>query len=95
MDERQVTIEQAEAFAGKRLDRRYRYAILPGVNSKPELHHVASWTQGCSGCAYEDGTHEGCEECGYTGKVRHSMWLPASAIDVDKEMRAEQRARGR
>lgn len=98
MDPRQVTIEQAEAFAGKRLDRRHRYAILPGLNGADELHAAASWTHVCSGCAYDDGGYVtpsrgmGCEECGYTGKRRQSQWLPASWIEVEKEMRAEQRA---
>ena len=55
------------------------------------LFSLGRWTQPCSGChetidGYErDGTtHDkngialgsGCCECGYTGKVRVSMWLP-------------------
>lgn len=37
--------------------------------------YVVRWTQGCSGCSYDDGSQGGgCHECGYTGKVRERWW---------------------
>lgn len=74
-DDRPATYEQAEAVAGRRLDRRRNYAIIDG-----RVAESASWSQACSGC-YEgyDSYHaagSGCDECGYTGRRRQAHWVP-------------------
>lgn len=78
MDSRQISVERAEQIAGKRLDRRRRYAVI-----EDELCAGYSFTQRCSGCAYDDGTNEGCDECGYTGKRRHHQWAPLIAFELE------------
>ena len=87
-DERQVSVNEAERLAGRRLDRRRSYAVIDGI-----VCELASWTDSCSGCfeggeymglAYnylydhKAGCHigSGCSECGYTGKRRREWWLP-------------------
>jgi hypothetical protein len=75
-DDKQITWSEADALAGRRLDRRKSWAFING-----ELCDAISWTQNCSGCAYDDGYHsirgDGCQECGYHGVVRNSQWVPA------------------
>lgn len=67
------THENAERIVGRRLDRRRNYAIIDG-----KVCQYISWTQQCSGCSAdcEEERGCGCEECGYHGRVRESMWLP-------------------
>ena len=79
------TIETAEALAGVRLDRRRVYAII-----NREVCATSSWTQSCSGCNSDDPCRAdeqgaGCDECGYTGLCRVSMWIPLSAISAQAE----------
>ncbi|WP_109150683.1 hypothetical protein [Azospirillum sp. TSO5] len=57
---RQITIEEAESVAGKRLDRRRKYATTD--DGKPDdctghlLFSLGSWTETCTGCfESEDG----------------------------------------
>ena len=76
-DDQQATFEQAEAIVGRKLDHRRNYAIIDG-----NVCECATWTAPCSGCApdSEPGSSEedgcGCSECGYTGRVRRSQWVP-------------------
>jgi len=86
-DERQVSVNEAERLAGRRLDRRRSYAVIDGI-----VCELASWTDSCSGC-FEGGEYmglahnypyderagcyrgSGCTECGYTGKRILRMWV--------------------
>lgn len=59
-----------------------------------EVCHIARWTSHCTGCLESNEGHHvgeypfdekagchvgsGCHECGYTGKRRHEMWVPAA-----------------
>ena len=61
---------------------------------------IAEWTDVCSGCfEYNEGyapmgavwdpkakcfIGAGCHECGYTGKVRHRMWIPFDITAWDR-----------
>ncbi len=80
-DDRPSTYEQAGQLAGRRLDRRRNYAIIDG-----KVCESASWTDDCSGCTdigdgWTNYGPNGCDECGYTGKRRHSQWIP---LDLNK-----------
>jgi len=68
-DDRETTIDQIEAVAGRRLDRRKSYAIIEG-----QVCDCGSWARECSGC-----NGNGCHECGYCGKRRESTWMPLEA----------------
>ena len=81
---RELTIPEAEALAGERLDRRRKYATTddgqPWSVSGKLVFALARWTQACSGCNCDCGdgypcSHgaSGCEECGYTGRSRIVM----------------------
>lgn len=79
----EITHVEAEAVAGRRLDRRRKYALLDG-----EVCERSSYTSPCSGCSCNcsDGYpcgHEpaGCFECGYTGKRRWRDWVPVEAAE--------------
>lgn len=64
-----------------------------------ELCRLAKWTDSCSGCfEFNEGiglSHwdmdkkhniylgSGCHECGYSGKKRHSMWVPVKYDELD------------
>jgi hypothetical protein len=76
-----ATFEEADAVAGRRVDRRCRYLIAPNDSGKRELCELAQWTESCSGCRYPDGTNDGCHECGYHGVCRVSMFLPVTIAD--------------
>lgn len=74
----EVELCAVENAFGVRLDRRKKYAVVNGV-----LCELTKWTQACSGCTpeyesigYNHDAGGGCEECGYTGKRRASMWVP-------------------
>lgn len=71
--ERPVAWDDADRIAGRRLDRRKNYAVIDG-----QVCSAISWTGKCSGCSNFAGDERGfgCEECGYTGKVRQSYWMP-------------------
>lgn len=93
---REVIVAEAERLAGRRLDRRRKYAIpddgKPCETTGVLLHSLGRWTDTCSGCFESEDGHPighyprdpkhgcyigaGCDECGYTGKVRRVMWLP-------------------
>lgn len=61
---------------------------------------MVQWTDACTGCfEYIDGhapmgsvwdskskchVGGGCHECGYTGKVRHRMWIPFDITAWDR-----------
>lgn len=84
MSKRIVAIAEAERVAGKRLDRRRRYAVIDG-----EVCSYGEWTEACSGCheGMEYGGNgrqgSGCHECGYTGKRRTGWWSPIKFEGID------------
>lgn len=79
---------EAEKIAKKRLDRRKIYATTddgkPCEYTDGLIFIISTGTTVCSGCScdteygcsccVEKGS--GCPECGYTGKRRHSTWIP-------------------
>lgn len=79
--ERRTTYERLERRFKRKLDRRRNYAVVNG-----ELCECGTWTDECSGCSHYDEGYRisdpsGCEECGYTGKVRNSMWVPVHTME--------------
>lgn len=72
------TYDAAEAIAGHHLDRRKNYAIIWG-----DVCEVVQWSDSCSGCTESpedlgrDFRGVGCRECGYTGRRRSAMFVPA------------------
>lgn len=73
-DDRTISWDDADKRAGRRLDRRKAWAFVDG-----DLCEAVSWTQACSGCAYESEPRgSGCSECGHHGVTRESMWVPAA-----------------
>ena len=75
---------EADALAGRRVDRRRCYAIIAGDDGEPELCEIVRWTAPCSGCSDDicEGRGAGCHECGYQGVVRNGAWVPASMTDA-------------
>jgi len=71
----------ADALAGRRVDRRRCYAIITGDNGRPELCESVAWAAPCSGCSdgWGEDRGEGCDECGYHGVVRNGAWIPVAA----------------
>lgn len=72
---------EADALAGRRVDRRCNYAIIHG-----QLCESLEFTDQCSGC--NNGSEcLGCRECGYTGKRRQGHWvsLPLAQLHRDVE----------
>lgn len=66
---------------------RYKVVMNEGFEG-----YIGRWTTACSGC-YEstDGFPTGdigggCDECGYTGKRRWSMWVPFDITAWHKHM---------
>jgi hypothetical protein len=54
---------------------------------------LARWTQECNGCTeYSEGQlltgPMGCDECGYTGKCRHIVWVPLP-LDAHRQAMAK------
>lgn len=90
---RELSITEAEALSGSRLDRRCRYATTddgsPDPTSGARVFHLARWTTACSGCKPEysdiDTRGHGCSECGYTGRRRHAYWVPAEKFPREKD----------
>lgn len=77
-DDQPLGWPKADAKAGFRLDRRKSWAFIGD-----ELCELVRWTQSCSGCSCDCGCMGdhgagGCEECGYTGKIRNGQWIPYS-----------------
>ena len=73
-DDRATTIEAAENFAGRKLDRRKSYAIIDRT-----VCESVEWSEPCSGCFVSiDARGAGCHECAYSGMVRRKMWNPIS-----------------
>lgn len=72
-NETPLTWEDADAKAGRRLDRRRAWAFV-----EDQLCVLARWTQSCSGCCELIGESRGhgCHECGYHGVVRSGAWVP-------------------
>jgi hypothetical protein len=68
---------------GVKLDRRKSYALVEGI-----LCSLGNWNDSCSGCtaSYEEAGYadrgNGCDECGYTGRRKHSQWLPVNRAEV-------------
>lgn len=56
---------------------------------------IARWTESCSGCCYEDGSNDGCAECGYTGKRREAVWVPFDGVYAALEHAQNERQRRR
>jgi hypothetical protein len=85
-----ITISAAEGLAGRRLDRRRRYA-----HNGRELVEAASWSQPCSGCVVLGCTDTGlgCAECGYTGRRRIHVWVPISIQRAHRAAARRKRAR--
>lgn len=86
-----VPIEQAEAHAGKRLDRRRRYAWDGEI-----LYERARYSTNCSGCSCDCGdgypcSHgaSGCRECGFTGRRRHEEWFPYGIAESTRTVERE------
>lgn len=100
-NEEATTWEHLEKLAGRRLDHRKSYCVIRG-----QVCESASWVDSCSGCFETEDGHPvghypshpkhgchvgaGCEECGYHGVVRQSMWLPIDGqnmpeVDEDEE----------
>jgi len=58
-------------------------------NSAGEMCEVVKFTSTCSGCSCDIMKRDkngidigmGCEECGYTGKRRHVMYIPLKEIE--------------
>lgn len=76
-NETPLSWEEADAKAGRRLDRRKAWAFID-----ERLCTLARWTQNCSGCSDDSyGSYSerggGCHECGYHGVVRSGAWVPA------------------
>jgi ribosomal protein L37E len=89
-DDKPSTYEAAEAIHGSRLDRRRNYAIIEG-----EVCEHGSWSSGCSGCGDDREGHYnerggGCSECGYTGRVRQSMWFPVKDMEADRKWQRDE-----
>ena len=72
----------ADSRAGFRLDRRKAWCFIPNNEGLPDLCEVASWSSSCSGCTevpemtFGPDRGSGCSECGYTGRIRHTQWVP-------------------
>lgn len=78
-DDRPMSWADADARAGRRLDRRRSWAFLEG-----ELSITVSWVMPCSGCSGGWGLRgAGCGECGYHGRVRRACWVPASVLELE------------
>lgn len=72
-NESPLSWEDADAKAGRRLDRRRAWAFV-----EDQLCTSARWTESCSGCTYSgEPRGGGCSECGYHGVVRNGAWVPA------------------
>lgn len=89
-----LTHAQADELAGRRVDRRRRYAT-----DGTQLLEVATWTVACSGCVEVEDyapmpeAGSGCFECGYSGKRRTSMWVPVGAPGAALAARRVERTR--
>lgn len=73
--------DAARLVLEKKLDRRFNYKILNG-----QLCCLCEWTDKCSGCIDHDGSNFGCDECGYTGKRRIGVWIPAEIFFSEEIM---------
>lgn len=80
----ELSWQEAEEQFFFRLDRRRRYAT-DGMH----LLELSRWTEKCFGCACDCGdgygcSHlaVGCQECGYTGKRRISMWQSHAVLEL-------------
>jgi len=81
-DDRPITWARADEVAGRRLDRRRRYAIIDG-----EICQIVKYSYACSGCyeGYEGHSSRGfgCGECGHTGRRAHAEWVPCVFVEAD------------
>lgn len=74
-DDKPMAWDEADKRAGYRLDRRKSYAFVDG-----DLCELCTYSTRCSGCSDDDPYAQrggGCDECGYQGRVRNAMWVPA------------------
>lgn len=82
-DECEATWAEADTLAGRRVDRRRAYCIMPDDSGHDALHSLVRWSQHCTGCTdtpeMTTPAHRGsgCRECGYTGRVRCAYWVDA------------------
>jgi hypothetical protein len=88
-DDVSATWEQADALAGRRVDRRRAYAIING-----DLCELVRWSQPCTGCFeapectmydMETTRGHGCCECGYTGRVRQGSYVEHSIAEAGRD----------
>lgn len=82
-DDRPCTWERGDELAGRRLDRRRRYAVIEG-----EICELMTWTTYCTGCCEgiwlsENARGSGCPECGWTGRRRRAQFVPLPLCDID------------
>jgi len=81
-----LTWDDADKRAGFRLDRRKVWAFIPDCCDPTELCSLVHFTRHCTGCTeVPEYTHPpdrgiGCRECGFTGRVRHSEFVPHSIL---------------
>jgi hypothetical protein len=75
-DDRPMSWADADARAGRRLDRRRSWAFVGG-----KLCSLIRWSTACSGCCEDVQADRGggCSECGYHGRARGAMWFPDDA----------------
>ncbi|MFB9970082.1 hypothetical protein ACFFMP_08615 [Pseudoroseomonas cervicalis] len=87
--EREATWAEADAVAGRRVDRRRLYCIMTDDDGRDALHEVLRWTQHCTGCTevpemtLPPDRGPGCRECGYQGRVRNSVWIASDQGGAD------------
>jgi hypothetical protein len=79
LDGREVPFDEADKIAGVRLERCKDYAVIDGV-----VCEAAEFVQACPAC-YEgddliDETGCGCHECGHTGRMTMSLWIPLPTL---------------
>ena len=75
----------AEKIVGEKIDKRKKYAVnddgKPCEANGNYVFVAVKWSSACSGCC-DDSEYSspyrggGCQECGYTGRVRSGMWVP-------------------
>lgn len=80
--------EEADALAGRRVDRRRAYAVVDG-----ELMQLVRWSQPCTGCfeapectmySMETARGQGCSECGFTGRRREGAFVEYEIIEAGR-----------
>ena len=103
-DPRTIPSSVAEARFGGRLDRRHTYGLIGGevcismsyTGTCSGCFETGDYGSGSENYSWDGKAHcyvgAGCHECGYTGKIRHSMWIPVTSADLIKRPQSEARA---